>query len=270
MADISRQGAYLLNRDYAATTRLNCQFFLWKTELGFNLHPSIPMPPPGARIADVATGTGVWLLDLARQLPGRQLEGFDISLAQCPPIAWLPGDISLQAWDMFTEPPKELIGKFDIVHLRLLLLVVRDNDPAPIIANAAKMLKPGGYIQWDELNVFGAFVATTDVAGVAAGFQSAQELADFTTLEWVKHLPATMSKQGFCDAVVQHYDCDLSLAKYFQDMQLLVMEEEVERRLADVREKERVHQQINAIHEESKRGIARCTPKMVCVARKPL
>lgn len=38
--------------------RLNLQFFLWKWELQFNLHPEIPIPKANARIADVAMGTG--------------------------------------------------------------------------------------------------------------------------------------------------------------------------------------------------------------------
>ena len=38
--------------------RLNLQFFLWKSELQFNLHPEIPIPKANAHIADVAMGTG--------------------------------------------------------------------------------------------------------------------------------------------------------------------------------------------------------------------
>lgn len=40
------------------TDRLNLQHFLWKQQLGYNLHPQIPTDSPDLKIADVATGTG--------------------------------------------------------------------------------------------------------------------------------------------------------------------------------------------------------------------
>ena len=258
----------MLQRGYTATTRLNCQFYLWKLELGFSLHPAIPEPHPGARIADVATGTGIWLLDVARELPGRLLDGFDISLIQTPPSAWLPKEITMRAWDMYTDVPTEMIGIYDIVHLRLLLLAVRNNDPAPIIANAAKMLKPNGFIQWDELNPVDAYVTTTHEDLNVNSFRAAQELADFSTLEWVKNLPTILNNSGFCDTVAHHYKCEPSLAKFYQDMQCMVMEEEVERRFATAAEKERMRRQIDAVYADSSRGMARNTPKIVYVARK--
>ncbi|MCJ1311314.1 hypothetical protein MMC25_004985 [Agyrium rufum] len=270
MADSLPETSYKLKRNYAATTRLNCQFYLWKLELDFNLHPSIPKPSSdGGRIADVATGTGIWLLDVARELPGVQLDGFDISLEQCPPREWLPRGVNTHVWDMYTEVPEAMVGQFDVVHLRLLLLVVRDNDARPIIANAAKMLKPNGYIQWDEIDAFNVHVASThpSAEGTTA-FRKAQELGDFSTLEWIKDLPAVMNSNGFSDAVAHCYECDLSLAKYFQDMQLLVMEEEAERRFDSASERQKVYEQIRSIEIDSRKGLARCTPKVVFVARK--
>ena len=138
-----------------ASTRLNSQHYIWTQELGFNLHPSIPLPQKqlDARIADVATGTGVWLLEIAREYPKIQCVGLDISLTQCPPEQWLPQNVTLQQWDMFQDPPPHLFGTFDIVHVRLVLLVI-DKDPLPTIRNLTKLLKPGGWIQWDEIDVF--------------------------------------------------------------------------------------------------------------------
>ena len=42
--------------------------------------------------------------------------------------------------DVFAEVPKEIISEYDIIHLRLFLLVVRDNDPSPLLKNVLKML----------------------------------------------------------------------------------------------------------------------------------
>ncbi|MCJ1261078.1 hypothetical protein MMC22_000942 [Lobaria immixta] len=266
---------YVLNRDYAATTRLNCQFFLWKEELGFSLHPSIPILSSGCRIADLATGTAIWLLDLARSLPNSSLDGFDISLQQCPPPEWLPASVSLHQWDIFTPVPLNLKVRYDIVHIRLALLVVQNNDPRPILHNAMEMLKPGGYLQWDELNVFEAYVASTSLAlgtGTSTctdGYQRAQELTDLQRLEWVRQLQGIVEQCGFEQPREFKYECDIRLAKYYQDMQFLVMEEEAAH-APSATQKEKVSKAINTTYEESKKGVARCTPKIVIVARKPI
>ena len=50
---------YILGRDYVASARLNLQHFLWKTQQGFLLHPSISLDhDKPICIADVGTGTG--------------------------------------------------------------------------------------------------------------------------------------------------------------------------------------------------------------------
>lgn len=264
---------YVLNRDYAATTRLNCQFFLWKEELGFNLHPSIPVLSSGCRIADLATGTAIWLLDLARSLPNSSLDGFDISLQQCPPPEWLPPSVHVHQWDIFTPVPLDLKVQYDIVHIRLALLVIRNNDPRPVLRNVMELLKPGGYLQWDELNVFEAYVASTSLAADTStgtkGYQRAQELTDLQSLEWVRQLRGILEQCGFEEAREFKYECDLQLAKYYQDMQFLVMEEEAAH-APSLLQRESVYKAINTTYEESKKGVARCTPKVVLVARKPI
>lgn len=70
------QSNYVLGRDYLAATRyvnqrpwhqdsqlkmqarLNLQHFLWKQNLGYCVHPGIPVHREGLCIADVGTGTG--------------------------------------------------------------------------------------------------------------------------------------------------------------------------------------------------------------------
>ncbi|KAL8925532.1 MAG: hypothetical protein Q9208_003423 [Pyrenodesmia sp. 3 TL-2023] len=254
-----RDREYALSRNYAASVRLNCQFFLWKAELGFNIHPRITSMSPTVAIADLATGTAIWLLDLQRELPNAHLDGFDISLEQCPPTEWLPSAISLKRWDIYSSLPLHLKGQYDIVHIRLVLLVVRGNDPAPILHNAFEMLKPGGFLQWDELDVFKAYVASTCSTIDTGSFQRAQEVTDLDTLKWVQDLPSIAAKIGFVEVEEYKYGCDLSLAKFYQDMQFLVMEEQAASPSS-----------IENSYAESKKGLARCTPKVVIVAKKPI
>ena len=162
-SDSERAGghAYPLRDDYTAAARLNFQFFLWKESLRFNIHPTIPLPKH-AWIADVATGTIIWLIDLAKEVDDSHLDGFDIVLDQAPPRQWLPVNIELRTWDIFSEVPHAFMEKYDIVHVRLLLFVVKDSDPCPILRNLIKMLKPGGYLQWDDYDSVNACVKTVD------------------------------------------------------------------------------------------------------------
>ena len=96
----------------------------------------------------------IWLLDLAYQLQRScQLDGLDISFAQCPPREWLPKNISLRLVDVFRDVPDELVEKYDVVHIRHFVCVVKGNDPTALLKNLLRMVKPGGWIQWDEWDV---------------------------------------------------------------------------------------------------------------------
>ena len=46
-----------------------------------------------------------------------------------------------------------MLGQYDVVHRRLIFTVMRDEDARPLIRNLTRLLKPGGWLQWDELNV---------------------------------------------------------------------------------------------------------------------
>ena len=92
------------------------------------------------RIADIACGTGLWLYHVSQQFPHAQLDGYDISLAQCPPQQWLSSNICLREWDLFAEPEPDILAACDVVHHQLLFVVVRDENPGPILENPKGLL----------------------------------------------------------------------------------------------------------------------------------
>jgi hypothetical protein len=60
---------YGLTRDKIESTRLNAQHDVWKTNIGFLLHPRIKSClGETPRIGDIGTGTGIWIVDLATEL----------------------------------------------------------------------------------------------------------------------------------------------------------------------------------------------------------
>ena len=93
-------------------------------------HPSNPIRPHR-----------IWLLDLARTLPpNAQLDGFDIDIDDCPHEQWLPPNVTMRQLDALGEIPEHLAGMYDVVQLRLFQVVVKDNDPGPLLRNMLRML----------------------------------------------------------------------------------------------------------------------------------
>ena len=263
---------YMLDRSYAAAGRLNYQFFLWRDTFGFNIHPSIPLAEHHVKIADVATGTSIWLTHVAREHPTAELYGFDISLAQAPPKQWLPANVTLETWNVFHDVPESLLERFDVVHVRLLCLVVESSDPRPILRNLKRLLKPGGYLQWDELNFPDSCVKTADPSTQTPALH---ELLDTIRSQgrtfWALRLAEIATDEGFEDATLYHYDDKRDLAKANNESCFLVMEEFASRLMSDNLEEESssLNKQIQAAYQESLEDGFLFYPKVVCVARKP-
>ncbi|KAF2491430.1 hypothetical protein BU16DRAFT_529954 [Lophium mytilinum] len=131
---------YILQRHYAASARLNLQHHLYRQSIGYLLHPCIPINEH-MKVADIACGTGIWLLDLADQLDtNATLDGFDISADQFPHASTLPPKVRFSVLDGTKEIPEELVGKYDVVRVSLIVLVVKDGEPGGWIENLMRML----------------------------------------------------------------------------------------------------------------------------------
>lgn len=90
---------------------------------------------------DASKKCSIWLVELSRILkPSARLDGFDVSHAQCPPAGLMPSNIHLRIHDCLSEPPSDLLGQYDIIHLQCFNSVVPENDPAPVVRNMLKML----------------------------------------------------------------------------------------------------------------------------------
>ena len=82
----------------------------------------------------------IWLVDLAKELPNAQLDGFDVSTAQFPHRKWLPPNVTLRQMDAYGEVPQELVGRYDIVHIGLVVVLVKDGNPGRLLTNLLKLL----------------------------------------------------------------------------------------------------------------------------------
>ncbi|PWY75248.1 S-adenosyl-L-methionine-dependent methyltransferase [Aspergillus sclerotioniger CBS 115572] len=266
---------YSLDHGSAAAFRLNGLFYFWKETFGFNIHPTIAkaLQSPSPRIADVATGTAIWLLDLARELPNATLDGLDMTLEKAPAAEWLPANITLREWNMNDEVHADLVGKFDVVHLRLLFIVVENGDPSPTIRKVTRLLKPGGWIQWDELSLVGRQIVT---ARPGLKTKALESLGWFWEAngrqDWVEQLPDSFEKEGLTKTQITHYR---PLQEYFRaEGEVFIMTcEETARTLASKGEVEAARKLFQLVHQgslETSAGAAHTAIKVVCIGQKPV
>ena len=266
----STKNGYLLNRDSFATTRLNCQHWVWHQELGYNLHPSIKVPLH-ARIADVATGTGAWLLEVAREKPDAQCDGFDIGLEQAPPATWLPRNVSLGTWNIYEPPPVELVGIYDIVHIRLVGVVVQSKDTAAILKNLTLLLKPHGWLQWDELDISESIVVhSAGDGGKTDAMQRMDKLMKgHGAGAWILELPSMMmTEKCFDEATTHRAGPEPSMLKFHTEAVLESWVEIASNKAEGSKMKREFEQLVLEVHAEARQGAAQGIPKVICVGRK--
>jgi len=150
----SIQEHYLFSkRDEEESKRLNLQSDVHKILRSNNiLEPHIPKQNI-RRVADIATGTGAWLSDVAAELEQAgnceaEFIGFDISDTQFPKFR--KSNTRFVLSDIKEGFAEEWHRTFDVVHARLLVLVLVNDEIESGVKNILKLLKPGGYIQYDD------------------------------------------------------------------------------------------------------------------------
>ncbi|KAJ5297278.1 fructose-bisphosphate aldolase [Penicillium atrosanguineum] len=153
-----QESHYWLKPDEEERARLNNQHrVLIQIIENEVLHAPID-PSTIVRVADVGTGTGIWLDALAAHLDPiptasgqpRQYDGLDISPAHFP--ASHPENFHYDVYNILQPVPEELKEKYDLVHVRLLVAALSKGDMNTAVDNLAQLLRPGGWIQWDELD----------------------------------------------------------------------------------------------------------------------
>ncbi|KAL4860624.1 hypothetical protein BDV12DRAFT_181305 [Aspergillus spectabilis] len=149
---LNTEDKYVFGRSQKEIERLDAQHrLLSKVTQNTLIHPSIPKEKIQS-IADVGTGTGIWLKDVAQVLPNSDVyyHGFDISADQFPPNP--PANLQFSEHDITKPFPEEHWNRYDLVHVRLLVAALDEPEYKLAIANLSAILKPGGYLQWEEID----------------------------------------------------------------------------------------------------------------------
>ncbi|KAL1759622.1 S-adenosyl-L-methionine-dependent methyltransferase [Schizophyllum commune] len=145
--NVSRNPDYLLTYDAEEARRLQLQHDVIIRAFDGRLIVAPIEVFPGMKTLDSASGTGIWALQAAAQHPDAELTGIDIEsrnfpISPPPNARFLVNDI--------TALPEDWSDTFNFVHQRLLNAALRAEEWPQVIAEAYRVLRPGGWAQFVE------------------------------------------------------------------------------------------------------------------------
>ncbi|KAF2966625.1 hypothetical protein GQX73_g6983 [Xylaria multiplex] len=142
--DTQAESIYFLNAGAAQAEqdRLNRQHRLFDDMMQNDLLPphvasalsALKTPP---KILEVATGTAVWLTEVAKTLPlDAEFVGLDYDTTKFP--SSLPPNITLRQADMFKPFSGDLLGKFDVVNVRLIIFALKEGQGTDLLLTSVE------------------------------------------------------------------------------------------------------------------------------------
>lgn len=80
-------------------------------------------------------------MDLGSRLPeSTQLSGLDISSDALPPDEWLPPNVTFRKWNIKDDVPEDLVGHYDVVHVRNFVYVLQDDEIPRVLDSLVKLM----------------------------------------------------------------------------------------------------------------------------------
>ncbi|EAQ92443.1 hypothetical protein CHGG_00678 [Chaetomium globosum CBS 148.51] len=145
-AQIEPDQAYLFPNDNPENDRVDEQYEIIKMIMDGRLHlaPFSDDRPP-RRVLDIATGTGIWAIEMGDKYPEAEIIGTDLSPIQpgfVPPNVRFFIEDSRDDWDY--------PAKFDFIHTRVTLGCWSDMKNE-IIQRSFDHLQPGGWLECQEI-----------------------------------------------------------------------------------------------------------------------
>lgn len=137
-----KDGTFFFPNDEQEQARLDFQHQLY-LRLGKGVLYCSPVQNP-SEILDLGTGTGIWAMEVAEQVPSARVLGIDLSPIQ---PEWVPNNCNFQIWDF--EDGWEFERRFDLIHGRFLIGSI--SAPEQLIRRAYEHLVPGGWLELQDV-----------------------------------------------------------------------------------------------------------------------
>ncbi|KAJ3568843.1 hypothetical protein NP233_g5445 [Leucocoprinus birnbaumii] len=147
--DIPPKKVYWLPSDKEERRRLNRQHRLVLSGSG-GRHIHAPIDTNSIdSVLEAGTGSGIWLEEVAQQLPEKvELIGIDLSTNLFPQSP--APNVSFRKQSLL-DLPREWANKFDLIHQRLLVAGLRNEEWHAALSQYYRALKPGGWVQLYEI-----------------------------------------------------------------------------------------------------------------------
>ncbi|KAF9420587.1 hypothetical protein BGZ76_004073 [Entomortierella beljakovae] len=137
---------YMLPNDLTESDRLDAQHYLVRFIFKGNYNVKLDREA-NLKILDVATGTGVWALEMAHEFPKAEIHGVDIS--PIFPAEIKPSNCHFQLCNILQGLPFP-DNHFDFIYQRLLVYALSPEQRKQVNIELLRVLKPEGYLQLVE------------------------------------------------------------------------------------------------------------------------
>ncbi|KAG5974976.1 hypothetical protein E4U55_007915 [Claviceps digitariae] len=95
------------------------------------------------KILDIGTGTGIWVVEVGDRYPSAHVCGIDLTPIQ---PEWVPANVSFLVDDCQLDWIERNV---DLAHFRFMVIILK--DIATVLGHAFESLRPGGWIELQEL-----------------------------------------------------------------------------------------------------------------------
>ncbi|RKP08290.1 S-adenosyl-L-methionine-dependent methyltransferase [Thamnocephalis sphaerospora] len=188
---------YPLPNDLGEIDRLELQHYMIQQVTQKRYHAPIDSPK---RAIDIATGTGIWMMEMATDFPECEFTGIDIAPLQ--PTAVLPRNCTFKLANVL-EGLSDPDGYFDYVRHSLLVAAIPKEKWVPFVKECTRLCASGGWVEMVEFNcrVYEGGAVTERFSDILGDSLRAQGLSPETT----EILDDLMRQAGLVDVQVKRF-----------------------------------------------------------------
>ncbi|TFK39536.1 S-adenosyl-L-methionine-dependent methyltransferase, partial [Crucibulum laeve] len=190
--------SYIFPSDDREKERLRNQHFFWRRVFGGRILFAPIMLQPTDVVLESGAGSGIWLLDIAKEVPASvTLHGIDIESNLFPELH--PENIHFSISSV-TTLPHEWTNKFTLVHQRLLIGALKKSEWPTALQEIHRVLAPGGWVQLFESAGREAGPCLARMRAMASAlYASRGQVGDIIS----RHLPLILPELGFINVTTE-------------------------------------------------------------------